>query len=58
MDRNYINNLINLCKWQKQKMWSIMSEFVMHNTDKKENTFFCITVHESTLDHGGYIQNT
>lgn len=40
MDRNYINNLINLCKWQKQKMWSIMSESVMHNKDIKENTFF------------------
>lgn len=40
MDRNYINNLCNLFKRQNQKMWSIMSESVMHNTDKKENTFF------------------
>ena len=37
---------------------AIMSESVMHNTDKKILFFFCIEVHESTLDHGGNIPNT
>jgi len=33
-------------------------QIVMHNTDLKKHFFFCITVRESMLDHGGYIPNT